>query len=122
MVLLKVAKMAKEMEAELEKKSRIITEEVTLKKHKMLMLLACKFPENMLKENKDLKLDPLVKHGKMRFAGLPNDIIAAKSKMFELLSDLKISVMEKSEDYIKVSVHVMVFSEIRHRSTTLTRT
>ena len=114
MVLLKVAKMAKEMEAELEKKSKIITEEVTLKKHQILMLLANKFPEKIMKEIKDLKLDAIVKHGKMRFNGLPNDIVASKSKMFELLSDLKISVMEKSEDYIKVSVHMIVFSEIRH--------
>ena len=112
-VLLKVAKIAKEMEAELEKESKIITEEVTLNKHQILMLSACKFPQKMMKEIKDLKLDH-DKHGKMRFTGLPNDIIASNRKMIELLLNLKSSVIEKSKDYIKVSVHVIVFSVIRH--------
>ena len=106
MLLLKVAKIAQEMEADLEKKSRIITEEVSMKKHKILILLACKFPEKMIQEFKDLTLEPLVKQCKMRFTGLPNEIIASKSKMFELLSDLKHSAIEKSEDYIKVSIDI----------------
>ena len=113
-VLLKVAKMAEEMEAELEKESKIITEEVALNKHQIRMLIACKFPQKMMEEIKDLKLDHDKDHGKMRFTGLPNDIIASNRKMIELLLNLKSSVIEKSKDYIKVSVHVIVFSVIRH--------
>ena len=102
--------LSQQLERQLEKSKQMITEEVQLKKHQVLLLLACKFVEISMQDNPELKMEADVRSNKVLYSGLPNHIVASKAKLYEMLNDTKSKTLDVSENYVKVRTIIPSFT------------
>jgi len=81
----------KQIEDDLEKKKKQVTENVTLKRHQILLLNEEHFIEMMQDKYKGMKVICDVKNCRMIFEGLSTEVINAKVDMYEVISSLATS-------------------------------